>query len=90
MATELPGRYIYIYTHTHTHTQYIHTYIHPCAPCSVTISVSVCLNSKDVPFSVGDFWQKSVLLCGNGDDSEVDESVLSGSDCNAAEWTPFI
>jgi len=50
----------------------------------VNISVNVCLNSKDVLLSIGDLWQKSVLLCGDGDDSKVDESVLTDLDCNAA------
>ena len=69
-------------THTHTHT---HTYVHTPAR-RANIFVNVCLNSKDVLLSVVDFWQKSVLLCGNGGDSKVDGSVLTESNCNAVEW----
>ena len=53
-------------------------------------SVNVCLNSKVVLLSLGDSWQRSVLLRSDGGDSKVDESVLTGSDCNSWEWAAFI
>ena len=70
----MPLYHMYIYTYT----------------CSVNISVNVSLNSNVVLLSVGDFWQISVLLCGDDGDSKVDGSVLTGSDCNAEEWAAFI